>query len=177
MDFDSVTRRFESYHPSIKINLFFLKRNIYKRVWNFLNFLQLMTKKNSSKKIFLFSAILSLTKNLTKRGIGTATFLFYFKSHLQSPFCELSEQRLPDFFFENKNCFKKVTLNVENKQISTDDMEFIFKNGKPYLLKCVFYFQNRVESFQFYNFLWLSKKQFSFKVYENKSIDYNSVKT
>jgi photosystem II 13kDa protein len=81
--------------------------------------------------------VIKLTKSINGKT-GTATFLFIY----------------PDVFnlvkFQN---FNSMYLLWDNKEIITNEIVTIFKNGKPFLLKSIFIFKNEKEWFDFLNFM------------------------
>ena len=87
--------------------------------------------------------IIKLTKSLNGKT-GTATFLFI----------------CPDIFnvikFQNFNCMH---LLWDNNEITTTEINIIFKNGRPFLLKSLFIFKNEKEWFDFLNFMNLYSKE------------------
>jgi photosystem II protein len=89
--------------------------------------------------------IIKLTKS--KNGkTGTATFIFI----------------QPIFFKKNylqNNFIKGIFLLWNHKEIVSNDIEILFKNGSPFLLKGVFIFKNAQEWFNFLNFMTFYSKE------------------
>jgi photosystem II protein len=83
--------------------------------------------------------IVKLTKSVNGKT-GTATFLFLNPSSFQD-------------FFKEKEPLEKVSLLHNGKKIQSKDIEIIFNNGKPVLLKTIFIFKNSKEWFQFLHFM------------------------
>lgn len=129
IDFDSVIRRFESSHPS----------SLYRR-------------KNMTVQIQLIDGISEITLPLVKLTksrngkTGTATFLFIEPSSF-------------DFLRYQKNTIHGMYLLWETKKISSRDIQIIFKNGRPFLIKAIFIFKNSNEWFNFLNFMYYYSKE------------------
>lgn len=83
--------------------------------------------------------IVKLTKSKNGKN-GTATFIFI----------------SPDIF-SNKLIYnrpiKGMHLLWDNKEIVGRDIQILFKDGKPFLLKVIFIFKNSQEWFNFLNFM------------------------
>jgi photosystem II protein len=89
--------------------------------------------------------IVKLTKS--KNGeTGTATFIFIKPSIFE--FQQNQGNRILGMF-----------LIWGNKQIFTNDIKIIFKNGKPFLLKSILIFKNSQEWFNFLNFMTAYSKE------------------
>jgi|TARA_B110000037_G_C17025461_1_gene467187 photosystem II protein len=89
--------------------------------------------------------IVKLTKS--KNGeTGTATFIFIKPSI---------------FLFKNSsiNTITGMYLNLGNKKIVTNDLNILFKNGKPFLIKAILIFKNSQEWFHFLNFMTCYSKE------------------
>ena len=89
--------------------------------------------------------IIRLTKSRNGKT-GTATFLF------------IHPQVFSQFISQN------ITINGmyliwDNKKIITKDIQIIFKEGKPFLIKTIFIFKNSNEWFNFLNFMNLYSKE------------------
>jgi photosystem II protein len=89
--------------------------------------------------------IIRLTKSRNGKT-GTATFIFI-KPLIFSKF--LTEIPTLD----------NIYLICDIKKISSQDIEIIFKNGKPFLIKAIFIFKNSNEWFNFLNFMNLYSKE------------------
>ena len=89
--------------------------------------------------------IVKLTKSIN--GLtGTATFLFI----------------KPSFFTDSQYLFSEITgiyLVCENNEIMSKDINILFKDGKPFLVKTIFIFKNDKEWFQFLQFMNLFSKE------------------
>ena len=87
--------------------------------------------------------IVKLTKS--KNGsTGTATFIFV----------------NPDIFTQLAySSINVITLIWENNIIFTNDLEILFKNGKPFLLKAIFIFKTSQELFHFLHFMRIYSKE------------------
>lgn len=106
---------------------------------------------NSSEKTL---PIVKLTKS--KNGeTGTATFVFIKPSI---------------FKFSNKQMIKGMYLVWLNKQIVTNDIKIIFKEGKPFLLKAILIFKNSHDWFNFLNFMNAYSKETGLLFSENNSL-------
>lgn len=78
---------------------------------------------------------ISLTKS--KMGeTGTATFIFINPSLFQI-------DSMTDFTLQN------MSICLDRKNFSTQDIEILFWEGKPYLVKSIFLFKNSKEWFEF----------------------------
>jgi photosystem II protein len=91
------------------------------------------------------SPIIKLTKSRNGET-GTATFVF-----INPKIFEI---------INNETLFiKNLTLNWEEKKISTNDLEVVFQNGKPFLIKAIFIFKNSKEWFDFLNLINFYSKE------------------
>ena len=91
------------------------------------------------------SPIIKLTKSRNGKT-GTATFVF-----INPTIFEISN---------NTNIIiTNLTLKWEEKRISTNDLEVLFKNGKPFLIKAIFIFKNSKEWFDFLNLINFYSKE------------------
>ena len=89
--------------------------------------------------------IVKLTKS--KNGeTGTATFVFIQPSI---------------FLFRNpaSNAITGMYLHWGNKNIMTNDINIVFQNGRPFLLKAILIFKNSQEWFHFLNFMTCYSKE------------------
>jgi photosystem II 13kDa protein len=129
-DFDSVIRRFESSHLSLK---YFQIKNMNVRI----EFIK-------NKKELILPTI-KLTKSVNGKT-GTATFIFIKPILFKDP-----------LFSENN--LLGMNLIWENNRIETKDIEIFFKNGNPYFLKATLIFKNSKEWFQFLNFMSYYSKE------------------
>jgi photosystem II protein len=89
--------------------------------------------------------IIRLTKSRNGKT-GTATFIFI----------------NPDVF--NQFIYKIPIINGmyliwDNKKIITKDIQILFKEGKPFLIKTIFIFKNSNEWFHFLNFMNIYSKE------------------
>ena len=89
--------------------------------------------------------IIRLTKSRNGQT-GTATFIFI----------------NPDVF--NQFIYKIPIINGmyliwDNKKIITKDIQILFKEGKPFLIKTIFIFKNSNEWFHFLNFMNIYSKE------------------
>lgn len=103
--------------------------------------------------------IIKLTKS--KNGkTGTATFLF------------IKPLILKKNYFQT--CFLKgIALVWNEKKIVSNDIEFFFKNGEPFLVRAIFLFKNSYEWFTFLNFMTVySKETGLFFTEVNSTFDY-----
>jgi photosystem II protein len=83
--------------------------------------------------------IIKLTKSLNG-NTGTATFLFLKPYAFEK--------------FENKIlAIESISLLRNNKKIESKDIQILFKNGKPIVLKVIFLFKNMTEWFEFLQFM------------------------
>ena len=82
---------------------------------------------------------IKLTKSLNGKT-GTATFIFLKPSLFSNS----------DFQI---NSINGMYLLWDNNKIETNDIEIVFKNGKPYLIKALLIFKNSKEWFHFLNFM------------------------
>jgi len=89
--------------------------------------------------------IVKLTRS--KNGqTGTATFVFIY----------------PEIFFSKKISENPITgtyLLWDTKEIISKDIQVIFKQGQPFLMKIIFIFKNSQEWFNFLNFMNLYSKE------------------
>ena len=89
--------------------------------------------------------IVKLTRS--KNGqTGTATFVFIY----------------PEIFFSKKLSENPITgtyLLWDTKEIISKDIQVIFKQGQPFLMKIIFIFKNSQEWFNFLNFMNLYSKE------------------
>lgn len=89
--------------------------------------------------------VVRLTKS--KNGMtGTATFLFI------KPFI------LENFLYVYP-AINGMYLIWENNEIATRDIEIIFRDGKPFIIKSIFIFKNANEWFSFLQFMTLYSKE------------------
>jgi photosystem II protein len=77
---------------------------------------------------------------------GTATFVF-----INPTIFEISN--------DQNRIVTNLTLKWEEKRISTNDLEVLFKNGKPFLMKAIFIFKNSNEWFEFLNLINFYSKE------------------
>lgn len=85
--------------------------------------------------------VIRLSKS-RKGDTGTATFLFI----------------KPKIFKEAQACnfvIKSIRLVHGNKNILSQHIKIIFRNGKPFVLKGVFIFSTRIQYIAFLNFIFL----------------------
>jgi photosystem II protein len=97
--------------------------------------------------------IVKLTKSINGKT-GTATFIFIQPSTFK-------------YLVYQKNTIHGIYLVWENKKIETTDIKILFKNGKPFLLKCIFIFKNSKEWFHFLNFMNYYSKETGLSFAEN----------
>jgi photosystem II protein len=153
----------------------------------------------SNKYIETTIPIIRLTKSRNKMT-GTATFVFVRPFIFQyvtpvmtkMPFFYKSDPLVSSsFYFKKKeeqiklkgeelelnswNFLDKMYLIWENKTIRTNDIQIIFENGKPFLIKSIFLFKNSKDWFQFLNFMnYYSKERgLSFTEIQNQLIKKN----
>jgi len=89
--------------------------------------------------------LVKLTKS--KNGTtGTATFVFIYPSVFEEAFSSFDS-------------IDGMFLIWENKKILTNDINILFKNGKPFLLKAIFIFKNSQEWFLFFQFMKVYSKE------------------
>jgi photosystem II protein len=89
--------------------------------------------------------IVKLTKS--KNGeTGTATFIFI-------------QPSIFAFKNSNINSVNGMYLSWGNKKIMTNDVNILFKNGNPFLLKAILIFRNSQEWFHFLNFMTCYSKE------------------
>jgi photosystem II protein len=91
------------------------------------------------------SPIIKLTKSRNGKT-GTATFVFIY----------------PEIFFPKKLSENPITgtyLLWDTKEIISKDIQVIFKQGQPFLMKIIFIFKNSQEWFNFLNFMNLYSKE------------------
>jgi photosystem II protein len=100
--------------------------------------------------------LIRLTKSKNKMT-GTATFLFVMPSVF-------------NHFSFNLQVLNGMFLIWEKKKIQTTDINILFKNGKPFLIKAVFLFKNSQEWFNFLNFMKSYSKETGLVFSENNSI-------
>jgi photosystem II protein len=91
------------------------------------------------------SPIIKLTKSRNGKT-GTATFIFI-------------NPRVFEIINNEIVLIKSLTLNWEQKLLVTTDLEVIFKNGKPFLIKAIFIFKNGKEWFDFLNLINFYSKE------------------
>lgn len=102
---------------------------------------------------------ISLTKS--KSGeTGTATFIFLHPTLLQVG-------------LENDSVIEKMSICLEKKKFSTRDIEVLFWEGKPYLLKSIFLFKNLKEWFEFLTILVHLSKQTGLIFFSNNAVTKN----
>jgi photosystem II protein len=85
------------------------------------------------------SPVIKLTKSRNGKT-GTATFVF-----INPKVFEIINNQI--------GVITSLTLKWEQKRISTTDLEVIFKEGKPFLIKAIFIFKNAKEWFEFLNLI------------------------
>ena len=140
MDFDSVTRRFEPYHPR------FLKKTMK----TYISFL----KSNSLSVIEKTLPIVKLTRS--KNGeTGTATFIFIKPTIFNNNF--LKSDIIEGMYL----------IWGDNKEIKTEDIKIFFQDGTPFLLKSIFIFKNSAEWFNFLTFMKSYSKETGLLFSEN----------
>jgi photosystem II protein len=89
--------------------------------------------------------LIRLTKS--KNGeTGTATFLFFSPS-------------LFSFSHYSFKIINGISLIWDGKEIVSNDLKIVFKEGKPFLLKAIFLFKKKQEWFLFLNFMNSYSKQ------------------
>lgn len=89
--------------------------------------------------------LIKLTKS--KNGeTGTATFIFI-------------EPTILKFFFKSDLFINNLSLVWENQKIVTKDINIMFQNGQPFLIKGIFLFKNSKEWFNFLNFMAYYSKE------------------
>lgn len=99
--------------------------------------------------------IIKLTKS--KNGkTGTATFLFIKPTIFN--YISLLNQDI-----------EKLTLILNQTKIITTDIEILFKNGTPFVIKAIFIFKNSKEWFNFLNFMNQYSKETGLSFSETKS--------
>lgn len=89
--------------------------------------------------------IIKLTKSRNGET-GTATFIFI----------------KPNLFSNQNWQFERINgmyLLWKNKEIETKDVQIIFKNGNPYIIKSLLIFKNSREWFHFLNFMTYYSKE------------------
>lgn len=91
------------------------------------------------------SPVIKLTKSRNGKT-GTATFVF-----INPTVFEIINNQV--------EMVQNLTLIWEQKRISTTDLEVIFKNGKPFLIKAIFIFKNSQEWFEFLNLINFYSKE------------------
>lgn len=91
------------------------------------------------------SPIIKLTKSRNGKT-GTATFVFINPTVFAST-------------INSNSIITNLTLTWEKKQISTNDLEVIFKNGKPFIIKAIFIFKSSQEWFDFLNLINFYSKE------------------
>ena len=89
--------------------------------------------------------IVKLTKSINGKT-GTATFLF-----IRPKVFEVMESQ--------HKAIHSMTLFFDKKEIQTQDISILFKNGKPFLLKSILIFKNSSEWFNFLSFMTLYSKE------------------
>jgi photosystem II protein len=102
-----------------------------------------------SKESFLLKErtlpVVQLTRSKNGRT-GTATFIFI----------------TPDLFQYSSTQLKGISgmyLEWGNKEVKTQDIEIIFRDGRPFLLKAILLFKNSPEWFHFLNFMTCYSKE------------------
>ena len=91
------------------------------------------------------SPVIKLTKS--RNGTtGTATFVFI-------------NPKVFEIINIEMLIIKNLTLTWEQKKLVTNDLEVIFKNGKPFLIKAIFIFKNSQEWFDFLNLINFYSKE------------------
>jgi photosystem II protein len=99
--------------------------------------------------------IIKLTKSKNQKT-GTASFLFI----------------QPTIFKDiNSSTFiiDHLTLILNKNKMLTKDVEIIFKNGKPFLIKAIFIFKNSKQWFEFLTFMNQYSKETGLSFSETKS--------
>jgi photosystem II protein len=91
------------------------------------------------------SPIIKLTKSRNGKT-GTATFIFI-------------NPRVFEIINNEIALIKSLTLNWEQKLLVTTDLEVIFKDGRPFLIKAIFIFKNAKEWFEFLNLINFYSKE------------------
>ena len=91
------------------------------------------------------SPVIKLTKSRNGKT-GTATFVF-----INPTVFEVINNKI--------EIITSLTLKWEQKRISTTDLEVIFKEGKPFLIKAIFIFKNAKEWFEFLNLINFYSKE------------------
>jgi photosystem II protein len=89
--------------------------------------------------------IIKLTKSRNGKT-GTATFIFI-------------EPNIFSLLTYQKFTIHGIYLIWEKKEIITNDIKIMFKNGKPFLIKAIFIFKNAKEWFNFLNFMTYYSKE------------------
>ena len=137
MDFDSIIRRFESSHPSFYSFAIIIYMNAY---------IEFIDEKPESSL-----PIIKLTKS--KNGkTGTATFIFIYPSIFNMTSLSLTHLEGMNLKWKD-NSLKRVSC------IRTNDVNIIFRKGKPFLVKGIFILKNSHEWFQFLNFMTCYSKE------------------
>ncbi len=137
MDFDSVIRRFESFHPSF---------NFYKLLcYNIIVMIQIIRKKYQEKTL----PYIHLTKS-KNFNTGTLTLLFY----NPSIFKEINILNLD---------LTETFLEINKKIIVADNINILYKDGKPIILKISFIILKKEDFFWILqNVLFYSQNSYIF---------------
>jgi photosystem II protein len=91
------------------------------------------------------SPVIKLTKSRNGKT-GTATFVF-----INPKIFEIINNQI--------EVITSLTLSWEEKRLTTSDLEVIFKDGKPFLIKAIFIFKNAKEWFDFLNLINFYSKE------------------
>jgi photosystem II protein len=89
--------------------------------------------------------VIKLTKSRNGKT-GTATFVF-----INPKIFEIINNQI--------EVITSLTLSWEEKRLTTSDLEVIFKDGKPFLIKAIFIFKNAKEWFDFLNLINFYSKE------------------
>ena len=105
--------------------------------------------------------IIKLTKS--KNGkTGTATFIFIYPSIFEI-------NCLSFLHIDGMNLKWKDNTLKRSSSIRTNDVNIIFKEGKPFLVKAIFILKNSYEWFQFLNFMTCYSKETGLYFFESHS--------
>ena len=86
--------------------------------------------------------IIKLTRSPNKET-GTATFIFFYK-----------EMQIKQYCFEDSKLIKGMLLRWHTNFIFTKNIEIIFDNGHPFLIKSIILLKDSKEWFHFLNFMF-----------------------
>ena len=89
--------------------------------------------------------IIKLTKSRNGKT-GTATFIF-----IKPIVFNLFSSQIPTI--------NGMYLLWDNKEIISKDIQIVFKEGKPFIIKSIFIFKNSLEWFNFLNFMNIYSKE------------------